>query len=188
MRIDQDKMDERALVENLLQGGSARFRDLVEAYGPPAMALAVNILGNRQDAEDVCQEAFLQVFRRLDRYDPARSFKTWLFTIVSRRAFDVMKKKRRFYRFVDRATLEPPETFVAGDDPDPAKPLPEALLSGLTPRERTALCLWANEGYNAQEIAEVLRCRATTVRVYLFNARKKIKSLMENGHGVLQTD
>jgi len=177
MRIDQDKMDERA-----------RFRDLVEAFGPQAMALAVNILGNRQDAEDVCQEAFLQVFRRLDRYDPARSFKTWLFTIVSRRAFDVLKKKRRFYRFVDRATLEPRETFVAGADPDPPKPLPEAVLRGLTARERTALCLWANEGYGALEIAAILRCRAATVRVTLFNARKKIKALLENGHVVVQTD
>jgi RNA polymerase sigma-70 factor (ECF subfamily) len=188
MRIDQDTMDEQALIGGLLAGGPAGFRDLVEAYGPQSMALAVNILGNRQDAEDVCQEAFLQVFRRLDRYDPARSFKTWLFTIVSRRAFDVLKKKRRFYRFVDRATLEPRATFVAGADPDPARPLPEAVLRGLTPRERTALCLWANEGFNAQDIAEVLRCSATTVRVYLFNARKKIRSLMENDHGVLQTD
>jgi RNA polymerase sigma-70 factor (ECF subfamily) len=59
-------------------------------------------------------------------------------------------------------------------------------LKGLTPKERTALCLWANEGYMARDISEVLGCSAGTARVYLFNARRKIKMLMENDHGALQ--
>jgi len=151
------------------------------------MAVALNVVGNRQDAEDVCQETFIQVFRHLDRYDPMRNFRTWLLTIVYRRSIDMIKKKRRFSEFTARARFEPAVAERGGNphfaDPEP---LPSALLTKLSPRERTALCLWANEGYTARDISEVLECSASTARVYLFNARRKIKALLENDHGLLQ--
>ena len=65
-------------------------------------------------------------------------------------------------------------------------PCPPRSSRRLSPRERTALCLWANEGYTAKDISEVLACSASTARVYLFNARRKIKALLENDHGLLQ--
>jgi RNA polymerase sigma-70 factor (ECF subfamily) len=177
-------VDEREIIEGCLRGSPASSRAMMEAYGNLVLSVALNVIGNRQDAEDVCQETFLQVFRRLDRYDPARSFKTWLLTIAYRRSLDMLRKRRRFSAFSSRARFEP---AVAGD-PRPADPapLPSALLETLSPRERTALCLWANEGYTAKDIAEVLSCSASTARVYLFNARRKIKALLENDHGLLQ--
>ncbi len=72
------------------------FDGVVDIYGGQALALAINVLGNRQDAEDVVQESFIQVFRNLGSYDPGRSFKTWLLTIVYRRCLDMLKKKKRF--------------------------------------------------------------------------------------------
>jgi RNA polymerase sigma-70 factor (ECF subfamily) len=160
---------------------------MVEAYGNLVMSMALNVVGNRQDAEDICQETFLQVFLHLDRFDQARSFKTWLLTIVYRRSLDMIKKKRRFAEFSARARFEP-AVAERGGNPHPAAPdpLPSALLKALSPRERTALCLWANEGYTAKDISEVLACSASTARVYLFNARRKIKSSLENDHGLLQ--
>lgn len=99
----------------------------------------------------------------------------------------MLRKRRRFTQFAVRARYETPVTI---DPPDPATgvtaPLPSRLLEVLSPRERAALCLWANEGYAAKDIAEVLSCSASTARVYLFNARRKIKALLENEHGLLQ--
>ena len=101
----------------------------------------------------------------------------------------MIKKKRRFSQFSAKARIEA-LAVPAGQNPrpavDPAKPLPSSFLKVLTPRERTALCLWANEGYTARDISEVLECSASTARVYLFNARRKIKTLLENDHGLLQ--
>ncbi|NTV81954.1 MAG: hypothetical protein HGA24_11105, partial [Candidatus Aminicenantes bacterium] len=71
-------MNEQEIIEGCLQGEPSSNRAMVEAYGNLVLSVALNVVGNRQDAEDVCQETFLQVFRRLDRYDRARSFKTWL--------------------------------------------------------------------------------------------------------------
>lgn len=180
-------MEEREIIEGCLRGSLVSSRAMIESYGNLVLSVALNVLGNRQDAEDVCQETFLQVFRRLDTYDRARSFKTWLLTIAYRRSLDMLRKKRRFSEFSVRARFEP-ALAGRGGNPRPAEPepLPSALLKTLSPRERTALTLWANEGCTAKDISGVLSCSASTARVYLFNARRKIKALLENDHGLLQ--
>ena len=160
---------------------------MVEAYGNVVLSVALNVIGNRQDAEDVWQETLLQVFRNIERYDPSRSFKTWLLAIAYRRSVDMIRKKRRFKAFATRAVFEQAPALNGGDpNPGDPEPLPSALLGKLTAKERTALCLWANEGYTARDISGVLECSASTARVYLFNARRKIKALLENDHGILQ--
>lgn len=180
-------MEEREIIEGCLAGSPVSSRAMVEAFGNLVLSVALNVLGNRQDAEDVCQETFLQVFRRLGTYDRDRSFKTWLLTIAYRRSLDMLRKKRRFSEFSARARFDP-ALMARGGNPGPAdpEPLPSALLKALSPRERTALTLWATEGYTAKDISEVLSCSASTARVYLFNARRKIKALLENDHGLLQ--
>jgi len=180
-------MDERQIVAGCLKGATGSYQEMVEAYGPLVLSVALNVLGNREDAEDVFQETFIQVFKNLGRYDPGRSFKTWLLTIVYRRSLDMIRKKRRFSEFAARAKFEP--AVMAnnpGADAGAHEPLPSRFLTKLTPKERTALCLWANEGYTARDLSEVMGCSAGTARVILFNARRKIKLLLENEHGVLQ--
>jgi RNA polymerase sigma-70 factor (ECF subfamily) len=180
-------MDEREIVSRCLKGVAGSCQAMVRAYGPLVLGVAINVLGNREDAEDVFQETFIQVFRNLGRYDPARSFKTWLLTIVYRRSLDMIRKRRRFSELTARAKLDP--AFVTqnpGPDPGDSRPLPSRFLKKLSPRERTVLCLWANEGYTARDISEVLGCSASTARVTLFNARRRIKTLLENDHGILQ--
>jgi RNA polymerase sigma-70 factor (ECF subfamily) len=179
-------VDEREIIEGCLRESLVSQKAMVEAYGTLVLSVALNVLGNRQDAEDVSQETFLQAFRRLDRYDRERSFKTWLLTIAYRRSLDMLRKRRRFSQFAARARFEP----AAFERQDPGAgdfaPLPSRVLEVLSPRERTALVLWANEGYAAKDIAEILDCSASTARVYLFNARRKIKALLETEHGLLQ--
>jgi len=160
---------------------------IVERYTAPAIALAMNILGNRDDAEDACQELFIQVYRHLKSYDKDKSFKNWVYTILYRRCLDNLKRRRRSAELVKKLGRE--SVLAAPANPGhshPPRSLPSDLLERLKAKERTALCLWANEGYTAQEIGEVLRCSASTVRVYLFQARKKIKKLLEQGDVSLQ--
>jgi RNA polymerase sigma-70 factor (ECF subfamily) len=180
-------MDEQALIAGCLQGRTEDFRMIVEKYSPPAMALALNILGNYDDAEDACQELFIQVYRNLKSYDMNKSFKNWVYTILYRRCLDHLRKRRRSAELVRKMGRET-ELSISPNPGSPEKQrrLPSRLLEELKAKERTALCLWANEGFSAREISEVLRCSASTARVYLFQARKKIKKLMEQGHVSLQ--
>jgi RNA polymerase sigma-70 factor (ECF subfamily) len=179
-------MEERELVRACLRGDLEDFKGIVDKYGGPAMALAVNVLGNREDAQDACQETFIQVFRNLDRFDLERNFKTWLYTILYRKCLDQLRKRRRFRDAFARMSSQAecdsnPRAAAQKANPSPEEPpLSQNILRSLSPRERTVLCLWANEGYTAAEISQVLRCSSSTARVFLFNARKKIKTMMEN--------
>jgi len=160
------------------------FRMIVEGFSAPALALAMNMLGNRDDAEDACQELFIQVYRNLGSYDPNRSFSNWIYTILYRRCLDHLRKRRRAAEMVKKISRETVLSTPA--NPGPSRSLPSVLLEQLKAKERTAIVLWANEGYTAREISEVLRCSASTARVYLFQARKKIKKLLEQGDVSLQ--
>lgn len=180
-------MDDQELAAAVLRGGAENFKLIVDKYAPQALALASNVLGNREDAEDACQEAFVQVFRNLGRYDGRAGMQTWLLTIVYRRCLDVIRKRKRAYRLYDRARLE---RIREAEGPrhaaKPGGPLPENALQTLSPKERTVLTLWANEGYTAVDISRVINVSASTARVYLFNARKKIKAVLEKDHACLQ--
>jgi RNA polymerase sigma-70 factor (ECF subfamily) len=180
-------MEEKEPAPGLPAGTFDDFKNIVDGYGALAMALAINILGNRDDAEDACQDAFIQVYRNLEKFDRTRSFKTWFYTIIYRRCLDYLRYRRRSLELLKKAGREAVRFPSAAADLDPpAQNLPSNLLERLNARERTALCLWANEGYTAGEISEVLRCSAGTARVYLFQARKKIKRLLEQRHVSLQ--
>jgi RNA polymerase sigma-70 factor (ECF subfamily) len=180
-------MDEQALIAGCLQGRTEDFRMIVERYSAPALALALNVLGNYSDAEDACQELFIQVYRNLKSYDMNKSFKNWVYTILYRRCLDHLRRRRRSAELVRKVGRES-ELATPANPGSTGNPrcLPSGVLEVLGAKERTALCLWANEGYSAQEISEVLRCSASTARVYLFQARKKIKKLLEQGHVSLQ--
>jgi len=181
-------MNEAELIAACLAGRREEFRHIVYAYKSQVMALAVNILGNREDAEDACQDTFVQVYRHLATYDPARSFRTWIFMILHRRCLDTIRKKKRFSQFFQKAVRdsEPegadrPGRFDSGGIVDPR------MLEALRPKERAALTLWANEGLSTAEIAAVIECAPSTARVYLFHARRKLKALIEERkrHGTL---
>src|SRR4030065_1933290 len=99
-------MDEQELSAGCLRGNMEDFRMIVEQYTAPAMALAMDVLGNRDDAEDACQELFIQVYRNLGSYDPTRSFKNWVYTILYRRCLDCLKRRRRAADLVNRMGRE----------------------------------------------------------------------------------
>ncbi len=173
-------MDDRELVAACLRGNPEEFREIVMKYSSSTLAIALNILGNRDDAEDACQEAFIKAYRNLDKFDPGRSFKNWLYTILYRRCLDHLKRRRRSQAFLKKMQTEiPPAELSNPPRPAQLRALPSRLLEVLSPKERMALCLWADEGYSAREISTVLKCTASTARVYLFQARKKIKKIME---------
>lgn len=173
-------MNDNQLVQSCVQGEVEEFRGIVDKYKGKIMAMALSILGNREDAEDACQEAFIQVYRNLDKFDVQKSFKNWLFKILYNRCLDQLRKRRRFFKLFKKMKNEPVQFANPQTTNQPAlQPLTQSLLKELSPKERTALFLWAEEGYTSEEIARVLKCSSSTARVHLFKARKKIKLKLE---------
>jgi len=144
------------------------------------MALALNILGNWEDAEDACQDAFVNAYQHLHRFDVRKSFGNWLYTIVYNLCLDQLRKRRRFKRFFHRIKRESLSSNTRQTLEQPLiKPFPQEILKELSAKERAILFLWAVEGYTSKEIGDVLRCSPATARVHLYKARRKIKALLE---------
>ena len=173
-------MNEKQLILSCLEGEVEAFREMVDIYKTKAMALAFNMLGNREDAEDACQETFIRVYSNLDKFDLQSPFRNWFYTILSNRCLDLLRKRRRFFSFFKKMKEEyADKTSTHSSTSYQSQPLAPKILEGLSPKERVALCLWASEGYSGTEIGQVMKCSPSTARVLLYKARKKIKSKME---------
>ncbi len=142
------------------------------------------MLLNEEDAFDACQESLVKVLRNLDRYDPERSFSTWVFGIARNTCIDEYRRRKR------RAWDEP------GDVVDEAAPSPlqdvvrlqratilEDALVALPPMYREILVLYHFEHRKYTEIAEILELPLGTVMNRIFRARKKLRDLYEQGGG-----
>lgn len=173
-------MNDKQLVRSCLNGEVEEFKKIVEKYKGKVMALAVNILGNREDAEDASQEAFIKAFSHLDGYDFSKSFHNWLFGILYNQCLDHLRKRRRFYRFLNRMKSESFQSFgMRTSTHSTHQPISKRVLKELSLKERAVLFLWAIEGYTSEEIGTVLKCTSSTARVHLFKARKRIKAVLE---------
>lgn len=176
-----DPMTDEQLLRSCLDGDAEVFHKIVERYRTKALAMAMNILKNREDAEDASQEAFIQVYKNLGKFDFRRGFPNWFYSILYKRCLDRLRKRRRFVRFFHKIKAEPSQLFVVPAANPRFSLLDKRKLMGfLNPKERISLFLWANEGYTSGEIADVLKCSPSTARVHLFKARKKIKALLES--------
>jgi RNA polymerase sigma-70 factor (ECF subfamily) len=179
-------MTDEQILRRCLSGDVEEYHEIVERYRSRALAIAMNILGNRQDAEDASQDAFIQVYKNLDKFDFQKSFPNWFYSILYKRCLDRLRKRKRFSSFFQRVQTEPSQSFRSL----PANPgyglfEKQEMLKSLNSKERLSLFLWANDGYTSEEIGEVLKCSASTARVFLFKARKKIKSFLEKENVVV---
>lgn len=185
--MKSDGMSDIELIRSCLQGDAEAYRGIMEKYRHGAFALALNVLRNREDAEDVCQDSFLKAFHNLDKFDVRGSFKNWFYTLLYRSCIDSIRKKRRFFDFFSKFKAEPlASSFQRAPNPKTEEKIEARFLQRLSPNERLSVYLWANEGYTSEEIASVLRCSPSTARVNLFKARKKIKAMLEEKNGEMQ--
>ena len=143
-----DFTNDSAAVSAAQAGDRGAFEWLVRRHERRALAVAIGVLHHREDARDACQEAFLRVFRALDRFDHHAQFSTWLYRIVVNICID--RLRNRSARLV---ALDDVEGVLAAED-DPARSVEGAQLGGrigaalarLTPNHRTALVLREVQG------------------------------------------
>lgn len=165
--------DENGWIGKVLQGDAAAFENLVGKYQGRLVAFLWNLLGSGEDARDAAQDAFIQAYVNLGQFDRSRSFRSWLFAIAYNRGIDLLRKKRSFLSFWQRETAVAERIAVAAV-PLEDSPLWPLILRKLTPQERSVLALKYNEGCGSEDIATLLGCSESTVRVHLLNARRKL--------------
>jgi RNA polymerase sigma-70 factor (ECF subfamily) len=159
-------------------GDKDAFAKLVEKYQKPVYSVCYRMLGTPTAAEDAAQETFIRAYQALDRYDPTRSFATWLLSIASNYSIDQLRKMKVTILSMDNekhAWLAPP-----AKEPSPERAALEkekqaqiqSLLADLPEIDRAAVILqyWHNSSY--EEIAETLNLSSSAVKSRLFRARR----------------
>lgn len=166
-------------LERARQGEQAAFAELVEAYQRPVYNLCFRMLGDPAEAEDAAQESFLKAYRGMRRYDPQRSFSTWLLSIASHHCIDQLRRRRLPLDSLEE--LEPWEEVAdLGPGPEKATALRErheavrGLLARLGPQDRAVVVLRYWSELSTEEIAKALSLTVKAVKSRLHRARKQM--------------
>jgi RNA polymerase sigma-70 factor (ECF subfamily) len=164
-------MDDATAIRGCRAGDRQAFRHLVEAYQGQAIGHAVGILGNRDDARDAVQDAFIDAFQALSRFDLSRKFYPWFYVILRNRCYKLAgaRTKRETESLDDPNILEP-----STDAPREELLLLERALLELDPEDREIITLKHLDGLTYQELAERLQVPEGTVMSRLFHARKRL--------------
>ncbi len=175
------------------QSGEREARDeLARRHGRSAYLLALQLLGNPADAQDVAQEALLRFFAGLRRLDPGRPVQPWLFAIVRNRARDVWRRRKVRRAEPLDAAAEPGTGLgrqIVDERADPEADLQRAelrrrvwrALGGLSPAKREILVLRDYHDLTYAEIATVLGIPKGTVMSRLHGARKALRERLRPG-------
>jgi RNA polymerase sigma-70 factor, ECF subfamily len=166
-------------LERARQKDPQAFAELVEAYQRPVFNLCYRMLGDAGEAEDAAQESFLRAYNHMSRYDPTRSFSTWLLAIASHYCIDLLRKRRLLVDSLEE--LEPWEE-PADDAPGPesaavkreGRQAAQALLARLGPQDRAVVVMRYWEGLSTEEIAQALSLTVKAVKSRLHRARKQM--------------
>jgi len=176
--------DSTQLVAAHLAGDTRAFQELVARYRGRLLNFVHRMIGDRERAEDLVQEAFVRVHRHLHRFDPAKKFSTWIYTIASNLAKNELRNRSRsplvFYQSLrppgeeDQRPLQFEDLSSRPDDMFTNRYLREmvdATVATLPPHHRQVFVMRELEGRSYQEIAELARCNLGTVKSRLNRAR-----------------
>jgi RNA polymerase sigma-70 factor, ECF subfamily len=179
------------LIEAHLRGDPAAFGKIVSRYQVRLLNFVYRMIGDRERAEDLVQEAFLRVHRHLGRFDQSRKFSTWIYTIAGNLAKNELRNR-------SRSPLVPLRQLVARSDvlerqeevEDPTcrpddmyarrqlRELVDRTVARLTEHHREVFVLRELEGKSYEEIAEITHCNLGTVKSRLNRARQCFADLI----------
>lgn len=172
--VSNKTMNDETAIKKCKTGQHEAFRHLVERYQQQAASHATAILGNREDAKDAAQEAFIDAFRSIMTFDQSRPFYPWFYVLLRNRCYK-MTARRREAENIDEVLIVAPSTGAQAGD---AVALEQALLA-IDKEDREILTLKYFDGLSYEELAERLEIPRGTVMSRLFHARRKLRLKIE---------
>lgn len=173
-----------ALLMKARSGDIDAFEEFVRINANRIYGIAYQMSGNSDDAHDIAQEVFLRLHSGIKKYDPQFLFSTWLYRLAVNVSIDYMRRNARH----TNVSLNDDRAFQNADitsGPDTDYELSEMrgaigkISADLPDMQRKVFVLRDLQGFDCREIARILGCRASTVRVHLARARLKIRGKLE---------
>lgn len=178
-------MDDNHYIREVLGGNKAAFAVLVDRHKDLVFTLAMNITRNREDAEEVAQDAFVKAFRKLSSFRHESGFQTWLYRIAYNEAISRIRKNRirpldLDEEFIPDIPEEEVEEEIAGMDEREQKQVIRKILDRLPDTDRVIVTLFYLESRPVAEIALIIGLGESNVKVRLHRIRKRIYSDLQH--------
>jgi RNA polymerase sigma-70 factor (ECF subfamily) len=183
-----ESSDGKDLVAAARSGSSAAFDELRRIYGPRIYRKVLSITNSREDAEDALQDAFLQAYRALPRFEERCCFSTWMTRIAINSALMILRKRRRRSEVSLDASSETGTSAVVFEFVD-ARPGPERIcvdrqkyasvlhcISRMQPRIREVIEMQTTRNYSIKEIARTIGVSEAAVKSRLSRGRRMLAS------------
>ncbi len=170
------------LIKACKKGDRKAQFELYKQYSRAMYNTSFRILKDSAEAEDAMQDGFLKAFQNIETYSGTVSFGAWLKKIVVNTSLDALRKRKVEFEDISELNLKIPEEETSVDDEElnlKVEKVKEAMLL-LPDGYRVVLSLYLLEGYDHDEIAEIMNVSASTSRSQLARARKKLLELLES--------
>jgi len=154
----------------------AQFQ-LYKLYYKSMYSVSLRIINDEMEAEDAMQEAFLKAFKKIDTYKGEVSFGAWLKKIVINRSLDYLKKRKVQYEEVNERTMQIADYHMETKEIDVNR-IKKAIQS-LPDGYRVVLSLYLIEGYDHDEISQILNISNSSSRTQLLRAKNKLRELLK---------
>jgi RNA polymerase sigma-70 factor (ECF subfamily) len=175
---------EKELIDKIIQGDTGSFEQLVRQYENLVFVVVSRLTGSREDAEDICQEVFMKVYRHLGSFAFQSKLSTWIAKIAYLTALNHLKKHRKagsspFHEQPDDFyfTEETPEQVLSQKE---RTAYIHTLISQMPAPYCTVITLYHLNEFSYREIEEITGMPEGTVKNYLFRARKLLKEKLES--------
>ncbi len=166
------KEREQEIIRQVQQGNTALFSELVDQYKDPAFSLCVRICGNRDDAADICQEAFIKAFRALSNFRGDAGFATWFYRIVYNSAISYLRAHK--IKTIPLENIRDIQGNEEQDDDEPTRKLVRKIVSDLPETDRSIVTLYYLMDHSISEISEVTGLSESNIKVRLHRCRIKM--------------
>lgn len=162
------------IIEQCKKGNTKAQVELYKKYYRSMYNVSFRILNHSAEAEDAMQEAFLAAFRQLDSFRGEVSFGSWLKRIVINRSIDQLRKKKMYLEDLSKLSNRADEETVEFEE-EVTVELIKTAITNLPDNYRVVLSLFLLEGYNHDEIAEILKISNGSSRIIYHRAKEKLK-------------
>ncbi len=189
MPDNEQELFKTELIQKVREGDRNSFKGLYDLYKDRVFSTAIRILGNVQDAEDAAQEIFIRIFRTIKTFREDAAFSAWVYKIAVNTCINHLKKRKR----CDAGELPdsiPDETSgeTDTDRPKTIHVLLERQIARLPEKCRTVFILHEIEGFNHEEIAEIMGISPGTSKSQLFFARSSLREKLKPFIEVLKNE
>lgn len=180
-----NKQSDQPLIALAQKGDIRAYESLVDNYKHMVFTLALRLVGNREDAEEVAQDTFLKVYSALASFKGESKFSTWLYRIAYRTGLDFLKKQRSqpqtksFEKDIKTAIPLTTEVWNELELKERRKTI-KGAIEKLAKEDSCIIILFYYEELSLIEISEIMNIEANTIKVKLFRARKKLALILRD--------